>query len=58
MNFTDDEVLWISSLLYESRSKLITEFPEAKLIEEKIHQKSHQIVAKRARSVITPGDWS
>jgi len=58
MNFTDDEVVWISALLRNSKYNLHSEFSEVRSLKEKIHNSANQIVAKRARLVIKSGDWS
>lgn len=58
MNLIDDEVLWISTLLHTSKSKLISEYPEVYQIKQKIHNKAREIRAKKAQSVILPGKWS
>ena len=64
MNFTDDEVIWIAALLGHAKKHFkcklysrYSETSEARSVTGKIYNGANQIVAKRARSVIKPGDW-
>jgi hypothetical protein len=58
MNLTDDEVMWISFLLHQSKSKLINEFDEIRSIKQKIHSKARELIAKKSQSIIKPGKFS
>ena len=58
MNLTDDEVMWISTFLHQSKSKLINEFDEIKLIKEKIHNKAKELSSKKSQLNIKPGKFS
>jgi FAD synthase len=58
MKLSDDEINWIAALLYNSKSKLLTEYDEAKMIRDKICSESRKISSTKSRQTIKPGDWS
>jgi hypothetical protein len=58
MKLSDDEIIWISALLGRSKSKLLTEYDDAKLIRDKICSESIKITSKKSRESIKPGKWS
>jgi hypothetical protein len=58
MKLSDDEVLWISAILHKSKSKVLSEYPEAQLIMDKICNESGKIVANKARKLLKLGKWS
>jgi hypothetical protein len=58
MKLSDDEIVWISALLGRSKSKLLTEYDDAKLIRDKICNESIKITSKKSQESIKPGKWS
>jgi hypothetical protein len=58
MKLSDDEIIWIASLLEKSKSKLLTNYDDAKFIRDKICIESRKITSKKSRENIKPGKWS
>jgi len=58
MKLSDDEINWIAALLYNSKSKLLTKYDEAKMIRDKICSESRKITFIKSQQKIKPGKWS